>query len=543
MAKVYAKRRVQIDIDNDGEKEECTAFLLSGSFVIKLRKRPPNRMIQEWRKTDIKPGVTANVAILKPAHAGPEGGRTVLTSIWYDLANLKEVHEDTLELIYSMLKEVPEDKMTEEQKRALEYIERRLDEKIEKIVLTQKLSVEGKKQVWVCVLPYGEFHDPRYGKVKITREMCEQMVKNFKSGIPHYEPPINISHKDEMGAFGVVRDLEVREDGLWALLELTAEGAELVEKERFRYLSAEFAEHYTDKRTGKDVGFVFLGVALTNRPAHPGMRPLELEEGETMEEEVVKLTVPDDPPESWPLDEDSSWDWDWARDADEIVEKFGWATLAKACGYVNTKDYDKGPSGYPEVKEAYKLPFAKVKNGKMTIFWSGVRAAMAALLGARGGVKIPDEEKKRVYNKLARLYERFGKEPPEFHLEEDEERKVFEERIAKLEEELKEKTAKLKEYEEEIAKLKKALWEKEVTLWAEAWKDKGVAPAVVEKFAKKLMERPELKEDFDAILSDLANPVLLKRLSDHNTVSDADVLRKFEEAVIREFRKLKGEEG
>ncbi|MEM0503418.1 MAG: phage protease, partial [Archaeoglobaceae archaeon] len=256
MAKVYAKRRVLLDINNDGEKEDCTAFLLAGSFVVKLRKMPPKRMIQEWRKADIKPGVTANVAILKSGHEGPEGGRTVLTSIWYDLANLREVHEDTLELIYSMLKEVPEEKMTEEQKKALEYIEKRLDERLDKIVFTQKLSVEGKKQVWVCVLPYGEFHDPRYGKVKITKEMCEQMVKNFKAGVPHYEPPVNISHKDEMGAFGVVKDLEVREDGLWALLELTAEGAELVEKERFRYLSAEFAEHYTDKRTGKDVGYV-----------------------------------------------------------------------------------------------------------------------------------------------------------------------------------------------------------------------------------------------------------------------------------------------
>ncbi|MEM4501182.1 MAG: hypothetical protein QW512_03525 [Thermofilaceae archaeon] len=142
-----------------------------------------------------------------------------------------------------------------------------------------------------------------------------------------------------------------------------------------------------------------------------------------------------------------------------------------------------------------------------------------------------------MYNKLARMYERFGKEPPEFHLED------LTSEIMKLEEALKERDEKIKKLEEENERLRKALWEKEVLLWAESWKEKGVAPAIVEKFAKKLFERPELKEDFDVILADLANPTLLKRLSDGNTVADGDILRKFEEAVIREFKKLKGEEG
>ena len=39
---------------------------------------------------------------------------------------------------------------------------------------------------------------------------------------------------------------------------------------------------------------------------------------------------------------------------------------------------------------------------------------MAALLGARGGVDIPEDERRAVYNHIVRYYEKFDKEPPEF---------------------------------------------------------------------------------------------------------------------------------
>jgi hypothetical protein len=44
----------------------------------------------------------------------------------------------------------------------------------------------------------------------------------------------------------------------------------------------------------------------------------------------------------------------------------------------------------------------------------GVQAAMSALLGGRGGVDMPDDERRGVYNHLAKHYREFDKEPPEF---------------------------------------------------------------------------------------------------------------------------------
>ena len=44
----------------------------------------------------------------------------------------------------------------------------------------------------------------------------------------------------------------------------------------------------------------------------------------------------------------------------------------------------------------------------------GIYAAMGALLGARGGVAIPDSDKRGVYNHLAKHYAQYEVEPPEF---------------------------------------------------------------------------------------------------------------------------------
>jgi len=67
----------------------------------------------------------------------------------------------------------------------------------------------------------------------------------------------------------------------------------------------------------------------------------------------------------------------------------------------------------PDVKQSYKLPHHRASDKHL--IWRGVTAAMGALLGARGGVQIPENDRRGVYNHLARHYkDNFDKEPPEF---------------------------------------------------------------------------------------------------------------------------------
>ena len=65
----------------------------------------------------------------------------------------------------------------------------------------------------------------------------------------------------------------------------------------------------------------------------------------------------------------------------------------------------------PELFGDLKLPHHRAGDGD--VVWSACRAAMGALMGARGGVEIPEEDRPRVYRHLAAHYREFDREPPE----------------------------------------------------------------------------------------------------------------------------------
>lgn len=94
-----------------------------------------------------------------------------------------------------------------------------------------------------------------------------------------------------------------------------------------------------------------------------------------------------------------------AEDGDEIlgVNK-DWSKYKRAHLY-----YDKEN---PENKSGYKLPIAKIYNGKLSVFFRAIVAAMASLNGARGGIDIPEMDKKSVYKSIQKYYEKFGETAP-----------------------------------------------------------------------------------------------------------------------------------
>ena len=92
-------------------------------------------------------------------------------------------------------------------------------------------------------------------------------------------------------------------------------------------------------------------------------------------------------------------------DAGVEVKKAEVKDLKIMCTWYDEKDADN--------KGAYKLPHHK-SGGGYPVVWNGVKAAMGALMGARGGVILPDSDRKGVYNHLAKHYKQFDKEVPEF---------------------------------------------------------------------------------------------------------------------------------
>ncbi|MFQ5915842.1 MAG: HK97 family phage prohead protease [Nitrospinota bacterium] len=92
---------------------------------------------------------------------------------------------------------------------------------------------------------------------------------------------------------------------------------------------------------------------------------------------------------------DESWDDLSASQRSRIARHFAWAKAMP-----------------PETFGDLKLPHHRAQDGN--IVWRGVAAAMAALLGGRGGVNIPAGDKRPVYNHLAAHYRAFDKPVPDF---------------------------------------------------------------------------------------------------------------------------------
>jgi HK97 family phage prohead protease len=65
-----------------------------------------------------------------------------------------------------------------------------------------------------------------------------------------------------------------------------------------------------------------------------------------------------------------------------------------------------------DVKKGYKLPHHEADGH--AVVWRGVAAAMAAILGARGGVDAPTAAKRAAYRHLSKHYKQFDEDPPAF---------------------------------------------------------------------------------------------------------------------------------
>jgi len=98
----------------------------------------------------------------------------------------------------------------------------------------------------------------------------------------------------------------------------------------------------------------------------------------------------------------------WAsRDGSGEKETIDWAKYRRAFAWYDPERADDFGG--------YKLPHHDIVDGKFCVVWRGVAAAMQVLLGARGGVDVPPEDRRGIYNHLAKHYRQFGREPPEFH--------------------------------------------------------------------------------------------------------------------------------
>lgn len=135
-----------------------------------------------------------------------------------------------------------------------------------------------------------------FGKiVKNGREHVIDAITAAKFKIPHFDPPVKLGkHDDDAPAGGFIKRLEVRDDGLYAHIELTDKGARALADGDYRYHSPEVVWEggFEDPATGEIIDGPFIvGDALLHTPHLGRQAALFTSEVKPNKEKVMEETV------------------------------------------------------------------------------------------------------------------------------------------------------------------------------------------------------------------------------------------------------------
>lgn len=145
-------------------------------------------------------------------------------------------------------------------------------------------AIDGDRQ-WLQVSPYGEF--PNQVGLQVFRlEDAQVMVADFNSlaarldrnfrGLPFYvgHPDAAPDQYPDSKAYGWIKAIEARNDGLWSAVRWSKAGREMIEEGHYQYVSPFWQMRAANGRRGAFNPVVLTSVGLTNSPNIPGGNPV-----------------------------------------------------------------------------------------------------------------------------------------------------------------------------------------------------------------------------------------------------------------------------
>jgi hypothetical protein len=130
--------------------------------------------------------------------------------------------------------------------------------------------------VTIQIMRVGKWNHPEYGEVEVTKSDIQEFIQNFEDNVRQIEIAVDENHEPDHRATGWYRKLFSDKSGknLYARIEITKMGADLLNDGAYKYFSPEFALTYEDPETGDEYSNLLIGGAFTNRPFFKGMQPL-----------------------------------------------------------------------------------------------------------------------------------------------------------------------------------------------------------------------------------------------------------------------------
>ena len=239
---------------------------------------------------------------------------------------------------------------------------------------------EGSRNVSTLqVLPEGKFKHPWYGDLDFTEVTLRAMQRNFDRKVLGIDIAVDENH-DRSRALGWFRGLRHKKNhdlngvqyaGLFAEIEWTDEGRSLLERDIYRYFSAEVGSYQAPD--GKKYPNVVFGGGLTNRPFFKQMPAVKFNDGTAEDRFLIGLF------------EDRDWAFNDVEESDEDEEEEERTFYSGYSTETSEDDEEDEEPGDEEEEMKYTDLIAKLnKDYSLTLSADNEREAAEAIEHAFG---------------------------------------------------------------------------------------------------------------------------------------------------------------
>lgn len=136
--------------------------------------------------------------------------------------------------------------------------------------------------VWVQAFPFDTWDHPIFGETTVDQDIAARYKRNFDNKVRGQEIATDYEHGLDPAkggkASGWIREVDIREDGLWFGVNFTETAKEEIEKGEWKYFSTEISDEWEHPHTKEVHKDVIIGGGLTNRPWVKGMVPINFSE-------------------------------------------------------------------------------------------------------------------------------------------------------------------------------------------------------------------------------------------------------------------------
>jgi phage I-like protein len=210
----------------------------------------------------------------------------------------------------------------------------------------------------------GEWKGHEKGPFKLTLQDLQQIKDNFdRMGIDIVADFEHASLWDSKApATGWIKELYIKDAELWAKVKWLDEALELIQSEKYKYISPVLNPKTIDQVTGNDIGWSLHSVALTNRPFFEELGEVIANRKQTNEGEGQMTKEEKDELEKLRAENKTLKDKEVAAEAKRVEDEVDGAIAAKKI--------------HPDQKEEL-LAFGKVNPEGLTSFLTKAKAISA----------------------------------------------------------------------------------------------------------------------------------------------------------------------